>query len=119
VTLGDATNGVSAADRALAHYDLRETTEPALVRFERASALLQSGDLDEACRFAAGTVLDPRTYHSVTVRTRARKFDALIGNRRSPAIQEWRAVMRESYSTPLPSPSISAGEVHLPFPRHG
>jgi transcriptional regulator with XRE-family HTH domain len=115
VTLGDAANAVSAADRALKHYDPNETTEPALVRFERASALVLSGELDEGCRFAAGTVLDPRTYHSVTVRGRARKFDDLLGQRRSAAVDDWRAVMRESYSEPLPSAAASAsGSAALP-----
>lgn len=119
-TLGDAPNAIAAADRALARYDLRETTEPALVRFERASALVQAGDLDEGCRFAAGTVLDPRTYHSVTVRTRAKKFDTMLGSRRSAAVDEWRAVRRETYAKPLPPTSVaaSASEVHVPTPRH-
>jgi transcriptional regulator with XRE-family HTH domain len=118
VTLGDSRQAIAAADRALSLYDLRETTEPALVRFERASALVQSGELDEGCRFAARTVLDPRTYHSVTVRTRAHKFDTMLAQRRSPAIDEWRAVMRESYAKPLPSTTaVAARAVQLPSPR--
>lgn len=124
VTLGEAGNAVDAADRALQHYDPRETTEPALVRFERASALVQSGELDEGCRFAAGTALDPRTYPSVTVRTRARKFDDLIGNQTSAAVDDWRTVMHERYSRPpalsgeaVPQSAAAAG-VHLPSPRH-
>jgi transcriptional regulator with XRE-family HTH domain len=123
VQLGDAPNAIAAADRALERYDLRETTEPALARFERASALVQSGELDEGCRFAAGTVLDPRTYHSVTVRSRARKFDTLLAGRRSPVIDDWRAVLHETYATPLPSASAVASAaavsgVHLPTQRH-
>jgi transcriptional regulator with XRE-family HTH domain len=121
VTLDDPQNAIAAADRALGLYDLRETTEPALVRFERASALVQAGELDEGCRFAAGTVLDPRTYHSVTVRSRAQKFDAMLGNRRSSTVAEWRAVRHDTYSKPLPPTSVAAaaaGEVHLPTPRH-
>jgi transcriptional regulator with XRE-family HTH domain len=119
VTLGDSPKAIAAADRALELYDLRETTEPALVRFERASALVQSGELDEGCRFAAGTVLDPRTYHSVTVRSRAQKFDTLIADRRSTAVDEWRAVRHDTYSTPLPSTTAAAvSGVHLPAPRH-
>lgn len=123
VELKDTQNAMSAANRALERYDLRETTEPALARFERASALVLHGDLDEGCRFAAGTVLDPRTYHSVTVRTRARKFDRMLVGR-STAIDEWRAVMNETYRTPLQSTSAAAtsaamaSEVHLPSPRH-
>jgi transcriptional regulator with XRE-family HTH domain len=124
VMLGDAQNAITAADRALALYDLRETTEPALARFERASALVLKGDLEEGCRFAAGTVQDPRTYHSVTVRTRARKFDALVADRPSAAVDEWRTLVRETYKHPLPSASAavsaaaSPSEVHLPAPRH-
>lgn len=138
VTLGDPRKAIASADRALAIYDLRETTEPALVRFERASALVQSGELDEGCRFAVGTVLDPRTYPSVTVRSRGRKFDAMLGSRRSATVDGWRAVLRENWSAPLPpavtprpaggaAPHRSAlpgtagatARVHLPAPRHG
>jgi transcriptional regulator with XRE-family HTH domain len=140
VTLGDAPRAIDAADRALNLYDLRETTEPALVRFERASALVQSGELDEGCRFAAGTVVDPRTFPSVTVRSRGRKFDAMLGGRRSATVDAWRTVMREAWAKPIPTASaLSAGAIpvqtdsalltavstitavnpmHLPAPRH-
>jgi transcriptional regulator with XRE-family HTH domain len=114
VTLGDTVNASSAADEALQNYDPRETTEPALVRFERASALVQSGDLDEACRYAAGTALDPRTYPSVTVRTRAKKFNAMLPDQRSGAVDEWRHVMAEIYE---PAAARAIGG-HLPAPRH-
>jgi len=98
--LGAPAQAVAAAERALDGYDLRENTEPALARFERAGALAQAGELDEACRFAAGTVLDPRTYPSITVRSRARRFDAQLADRRSGAVRQWRAVMRETYREP-------------------
>lgn len=114
VTLGDTTNASAAADGALQQYDPRENTEPALVRFERASALVQSGDVDEACRYAVGTVLDPRTYHSVTVRSRAMKFDSMLPDRRSVAVDEWRHVMTEINETPITKPTTS----RLPAPRH-
>ncbi len=42
--LNDAGRAVSAADRALSLYDPCETTEPALVKLERASALAGAGD---------------------------------------------------------------------------
>ena len=129
VELRETQQAVAAANQALKLYDPRETTEPALVRFERASALVLSGELDEGCRFAASTALDPRTYPSVTVRKRARKFDQLLTTRRaaSASVEEWRAVMHETYAKPLPSTSAvaaaatapnSASEVHLPAPRH-
>jgi transcriptional regulator with XRE-family HTH domain len=114
VTLGDTVNASQAADHALTQYDLRENTEPALVRFERASALVQSGDLDEACRYAAGTVLDPRTYPSVTVRTRAKKFDAMLPDRGTVAVDEWRHVMAEM-NEPTAKRAIGG---HLPSPRN-
>jgi transcriptional regulator with XRE-family HTH domain len=115
VTLGDTAKASVAADQALQHYDPRETTEPALVRFERASALVQSGDLDEACRYAAGTALDPRTYPSVTVRTRAKKFDSMLTDRRSVAVEEWRHVMAEMYEPPPAARPVGA---QLPAQRH-
>jgi len=118
VILNDPQNAITSADRALQHYDPRETTEPALVRFERASALVLSNELDEGCRYAASTALDPRTYPSVTVRTRAKKFDALIGQRRSPAVDEWRAVMVDRYQRVPVSPPTPASGVRLPAPRH-
>jgi transcriptional regulator with XRE-family HTH domain len=134
VTLGDPQRAIEATDRALNLYDPRETTEPALVRFERASALVQSGELDEGCRYAAATVLDPRTFPSVTVRSRGRKFDAMLGARRSATIDAWRTVMRETWSKPMPvsapatavQPDVVATltappastRLHLPSPRH-
>jgi tetratricopeptide (TPR) repeat protein len=107
VALQDVDGALWAADEALRRYDMRETTEPALVRFERASALVQAGELEEACRYATGTVLDPRTYPCVTVRSRARQFDALLGNIDAPVIREWREILSEVY-TPLPD-SLSTG----------
>jgi transcriptional regulator with XRE-family HTH domain len=127
ILLNDAEQAIDATDRALKIYDPRETTEPALARFERASALVQSGELDEGCRFAASTVLDPRTYPSVTVRSRAKTFDRMLGGQRTASVNEWRTVLHETYSKPLPlttavaaaatSPT-AASEVHLPAPRH-
>ena len=102
VALHDVDNASRAADEAMRRYDMSETTEPALVRFERASALVQAGELEEACRYAASTVLDPRTYPSVTVRSRAHKFDALLGNGQEAAIREWREIVSDVYE-PLPA----------------
>jgi transcriptional regulator with XRE-family HTH domain len=103
VVLGEAGPAAAAAQRALDGYDMRETTEPALARFERASALAQAGELDEACRLAASTVLDPRTYPSVSVRGRAHRFDAMISDRRTAAVRHWRTVMHEVYDARRPA----------------
>jgi transcriptional regulator with XRE-family HTH domain len=117
VVLGEAALATAAADRALDSYDMAETTEPALARFERASALVQSGEPDEACRLAAATVLDPRTYHSVSVRGRARRFDLMLTDQRSPAVRQWRAVMREVYAArrPAADPQVHPPVVGMPF----
>jgi len=105
-----------AADEALRLYDLSETTEPALVRFERASALAQAGELDEACRYAIGTALHPGTYPSITVRSRARAFTVLLGDiadAKTPAVSQWRDIADTVYQ---PLPPLRAGAVRKELP---
>jgi hypothetical protein len=95
VELRDVHSASAAAERALAHYDLSESTEPALVRFERASAFVQAGEITEGCRTATDAVLDPRTYHSITVVTRAREFDRLLDPAsQDEGVREWKEVLR-------------------------
>jgi transcriptional regulator with XRE-family HTH domain len=93
VSLGEPELAANAANEALGLYDMTETTEPALARFERASALVEAGEIQEACRFASATILDPRTYPSITVRKRAAKFDRLLGKGAAPGVREWREIM--------------------------
>ena len=95
VRLSDTGRAMSAADCALSLYDPSETTEPTLVKLQRASALAKSGEVSEACQVAKTALLDRQTYHGVTVRTYARKFNDLIGDRESPEISEWRAVQTD------------------------
>jgi len=109
VWLSDTSRAMSAADCALSLYDPSETTEPTLVRLQRASALVQSGEVPEACQVAKTALLDRQTYHGVTVRTYARKFNDLIGDRKSPEISEWRAVRTEIHGKRALS---SAGDDH-------
>lgn len=97
VQLNKPETAVTAADRALSLYDPSETTEPTLVRLERASALVRAGEIPEACRVASDALLDPSTYHAVTVRAYARKFDDLIRGIQSPETREWRQVLAETY----------------------
>lgn len=92
VRLARPDSAVSAADRALSLYDPSETTEPALARLERASALVQSGEVPEACRVAKDALVDPNTYHGVTVRTYAGRFDELVRGIQLPETREWREV---------------------------
>ncbi|WP_147268395.1 hypothetical protein [Spongiactinospora rosea] len=88
--LGDADNAAAAAGRSLARYDMTDTTEPALVRFEHAAALVRAGEKEEACRLAMTTIEDPHTYPGVAVVWRARRFDTLLGDEERGAVQEWR-----------------------------
>jgi hypothetical protein len=83
---------MAAADHALSLYDLSETTEPTLAKLERASALAEAGEVPEACRIAKTALLDPNTYHGLTVRTYADRFDHLIRAIQSPETREWREV---------------------------
>lgn len=93
VELGRTEQALAAAERAITLYDFDETTEPALVRFEQASALAQAGEIQEACRVASTAVLDQRTYHGVTVITRAKEFDLLLGPSNRGAVRDWRELL--------------------------
>ena len=89
VRLKDPARAIDAADRALSLYDLSETMEPALVRLERASALAEAGEIPEACRAAKAALLEPHTYHGVTVRKYAGRFDGLISGIELPETRDW------------------------------
>jgi hypothetical protein len=93
VELNNADDASAAADRALSLYDPNETTDPALVRFEQASAYAQAGELTEACRIATTAVLDPRTYHCAPVTTRAHEFDRLLGPSDCEPVRDWRETL--------------------------
>ncbi|RJO76464.1 hypothetical protein D5S18_09100 [Nocardia panacis] len=88
--LGRAEETARAAADALAHYDPRETTEPALVRLEYATALLHAGEIEHACAVATEAITDAHTYLGLTVGKRAARFDDELGRRRGRAITEWR-----------------------------
>ena len=107
VELGNAEKASSAAERALGMYDFRETTEPALVRFEQASALARAGERAEACRIAADAVLDGRTYHGVTIVTRAREFDQMLGSGNDQPVRQWREILA---SVRRPRLALTSGE---------
>lgn len=99
--LGKADAALSASDEALRLYDMSETTEPALVRFERATALLQAGEIDEACKQAIGTVTDPRIYPSITVRKRAVRFNTLADKANTSMARHWRDVLVDLTERPM------------------
>ncbi|MEO7195962.1 MAG: hypothetical protein ABIZ05_14300 [Pseudonocardiaceae bacterium] len=93
VELGRAENAFTAVEQAISLYDFSETTEPALVRFEQASAFAQAGEIQEACRVATNAVLDQNTYHGATVITRAKEFDLLLGPSNRGATRGWRELL--------------------------
>lgn len=95
VRLNDSDRAVKAADNALALYDLSETTEPTLAKLERARALAAAGEIPEACRVAKEALLDPATFHGITVRDFAQKFDNAIRSIQSPEARDWREVRAE------------------------
>jgi hypothetical protein len=101
VELNNAVAASTAADQAISMYDFTETTEPALARFEQASAYAQDGDLTEACRVATTAVLDRRTYHGVTVVARAHEFDRLLGTSNSAPVRDWREVLTTMHKPQL------------------
>jgi tetratricopeptide (TPR) repeat protein len=93
VELGRTEEASAAAERAITLYDFSETTEPTLVRFEQASAFVQAGEIQEACRVATTAVLDRHTYHGFTVITRAKEFDRLLGPSNCGAAHDWRELL--------------------------
>ena len=80
----------TAADRALSLYDVTAIAEPALVRLEKARALVQSGEVLEAYRVAIEAVSDHDAFRSATVRTRAQRFDRSVRASRGHVASEWR-----------------------------
>jgi tetratricopeptide (TPR) repeat protein len=111
VELNDADAASAAADHAISLYDFTETTEPALARFEQASAYAQDGELAEACRIATTAVLDRRTYHGVTVVSRAHEFDRLLGPSNAESVRDWREVL-----TSLRRPQFALTAAHDKVP---
>lgn len=110
VELGNADAASAAADRAISLYDFTETTEPALARFEQASAYAQAGEPAEACRIATAAVLDRRTYHGITVVARAHEFDRLLGPSNCESVRDWREVLT-SLRKPQRALTAMQGEV--------
>lgn len=95
VRLNNLNNALEASRRALALYDPSETTEPALVKLDRATALAQAGELAEACEVAKEAVLDPNTYYGITVRTYVIRFSEHIRTVQSSPAREWRELVAQ------------------------
>ncbi len=87
--LGDAEGAGDAAVQALGAYEDTAKTDPAVVRFAYASALLKSGELEEACRLGAkaiATMLDLNMKPTYPVMIRAYDFDAVIDRKAAGAL---------------------------------
>jgi hypothetical protein len=93
VKLRNPDRAIHAADHALALYDPSDIVDPALIRLDRASALVQAGEVPHACQVATSAVLDPHTCHTAGVLVRAREFDALLDDGRASGVREWREVL--------------------------
>jgi len=89
ILLDQPDRAMEAADSALSLYDMAETTEPALVQFEKASALVSSGDVAEASRVACEALRNPQTYQSVSVRRRMSRFDQLLRETKTRDADDW------------------------------
>jgi hypothetical protein len=111
VELGCTEQALAAAEHAITRYDFNETMEPALVRFEQASALAQAGEIQEACRVATTAVLDRRTYHGVTVIIRAKEFDLLLGPSNCGAVRDWRELLASLRSPQLTLAAVAEESV--------
>jgi transcriptional regulator with XRE-family HTH domain len=95
--LGRAEETERAAARAMSLYDPQETMEPALVQFEHATALLGSGEVDEACSVATQAITNGHTYVGLTVTKRAKQFEASLAAMRGRAVSDWRQQARIVY----------------------
>ncbi|MFI7668812.1 helix-turn-helix domain-containing protein [Nocardia sp. NPDC049526] len=98
--LGRTEQTALASERAIGLYDPSETMEPALVRFEHATALLASGEVDEACAVATRAITNGHTYVGLTVTKRAKQFDTALSGFRGRAVADWREQAQMIVNTP-------------------
>lgn len=98
--LGRTAETARAAARAIELYDPSETMEPALVRFEHATALLGSGEVEEACAVATRAITNGHTYVGLTVTKRAKQFDAALSTFQGRAVADWRQQARMIINSP-------------------
>ena len=98
--LGRTKETAGAAARAISLYDPSETMEPALVRFEHATALLGSGEVDEACAVATDAITNGHTYVGLTVTKRAKQFDTAVATYQGRAVTDWRQQARMVIDSP-------------------
>ncbi len=110
--LGDADGAGDAAVQALGAYEDTAKTDPAVVRFAYASALLKSGELEEACRLAAkaiATMLDLNMNPTYPVMIRAYDFDAMIDRKAAGALVWLETLARAKSSGHGAMPSTQIG----------
>ncbi|MCT9929414.1 hypothetical protein N5079_04190 [Planotetraspora sp. A-T 1434] len=92
--VGDVQGTARATDRALAAYDPTVSSDPALVRFAHATALVKAGEVEEACRIAIAAITNPHTLPVISVVVRAHEFDTSLGSG-GVATRDWREVLAD------------------------
>jgi len=112
--LGDAHGAIDAADEALSRYDLSKVIDRALIHIDRATGLVHSGEIPEACRYVTLGLTEPNyVVKTASVISRAQEFDRMLGDERHPAVRDWReflaSVRPNTTRHALPAPCSSPG----------
>ena len=102
VQLGDSKAALDAADRALDQYEPGiYSSEPAMIRLNKAVVHARSGEIPEACRIATEALTDRDSHPAAIVLVRAAEFDRMLGADASAPVREWRDVLHR-FTTPAP-----------------
>ncbi|MDN3354508.1 hypothetical protein [Actinomadura sp. DC4] len=94
-TLGETRRALAAQDRALALFPAEEVLDPALIRLDRAQALIRAGDVTEGCRFGADTLRGlPPAFHSPLIVSWAEEALSVVPRvRRGVEVADFRAAL--------------------------
>ncbi|HEY9472635.1 MAG TPA: hypothetical protein VIS06_02160 [Mycobacteriales bacterium] len=96
VRLDDAESALEAADRALTQYETGiYSSEPAMIRLDKAIVHARSGEVPEACRIATEALTDRDSHPASIVLVRAAEFDRMLGADTSAPVREWREVLHQ------------------------
>lgn len=93
--LGETRRALAAQDRALALFPAEEILDPALIRLDRAQALIRAGDVTEGCRFGAETLRGlPSAFRSPLIVSWAEEaLGAVPQTRRGAEVVDFRAAL--------------------------
>ncbi|HEY9472785.1 MAG TPA: hypothetical protein VIS06_02920 [Mycobacteriales bacterium] len=94
--LGDTRVALEAADRALALYEPGiYSSEPAMIRLNKAIVHARAGEVPEARRIATEALTDRDSHPASIVLVRAAEFDRMLGADTSAPVREWREVLHQ------------------------